>query len=98
MYKRQALLDLETSVNLLLFTEYERLELGELKPTKMVFQLANRLTRLPGGVVEDVLIRVGEFTYPVDFVVCETERVANDMMRLPFGDMTLEMNIFNMQR
>ena len=32
----RALLDLGASVNLIPFTEYERLGLGELKPTKMV--------------------------------------------------------------
>ena len=32
----RALLDLGASVNLIPFAEYERLELGELKPTKMV--------------------------------------------------------------
>jgi len=73
----RALLDLEASVNLIPFTKYERLELGELKPTKMVIQLADRLTRVPRGIVEDVLIRVGEFIYPVDFVVIETEKVSN---------------------
>ena len=31
-----ALLDLGTSVNLISFTKYERLRLGELKPTKIV--------------------------------------------------------------
>ena len=46
----RALLDLGASVNLLPFTEYERLELGDLKPTKMVIQLADRLTRLPRGM------------------------------------------------
>jgi len=119
----RALLDLEASVNLIPFTEYERLELGELKPTKMVIQLADRSTRVPRGIVEDVLIRVGKFIYPVDFIMIETEKVSNlakkvpvilghpflatsntlincrnGMMRLSFGYMTLELNIFNMQR
>jgi len=57
----RALLDLGASVNLIPFTEYERLGLGELKPTKMVIQLDDRSTRLPRGIVEDMLIRVGEF-------------------------------------
>jgi len=43
----------------------------------MVIQLADRSTRLPRGVVEDVLIRVGEFIYPMDFIVLETEKAAN---------------------
>jgi len=97
------------------------LGLGELKRIKMVIQLANRSPRLPKGIVEDVLIRVGEFIYPVDFVVIETEKVSNvvgrvptiigrrllvtanalincrnGMMRPSFGNMTLELNIFNM--
>ena len=71
----KALHDLGASVNLLPFTEYERLELGELKPTKMVIQLANRSTRLPRVMVEDVLIRLGEFYYPTGFVVLETKKV-----------------------
>jgi len=49
------------NVNLIPFIEYERLGLGELKPTKMVIQLADRLTRLPRDVVGNVLIRVDEY-------------------------------------
>jgi len=68
-------------------------------------------------IVENMLIRVGEFIYLVDFVVIETEKVStlasqvpvilehpflatanalNGMMRLSFGNMTVELNIFNM--
>jgi len=65
----RALLHLGASVNLLTFTEYGRIGLGELKPTKMVIVLADRSTRLSQGVVKDVLIRVAEFIYPMDFVV-----------------------------
>jgi len=71
----RALLDLWANVNLIPFTEYERQGLGELKPTKMIIRLADRSTRLPRGIVEDV--RVGEVIYPVDFVVIETATVSN---------------------
>jgi len=54
----RALLDLGASANLIPFIEYERLGLGELTPTKMFIQLADRSTRFPRGIVEDVLIRV----------------------------------------
>jgi len=49
----------------------------------MVIQLADRSTRLPRGVVEDVLIRVGEFNYPVDFIVMKTEKIANVANQIP---------------
>jgi len=35
------------------------------------------------GIVEDVLIRVGKFIYPVDFVVIESEKVANIASQVP---------------
>ena len=54
-----------------------------MKPTKMVIQLANRLTRVARGIVKDVLIRVGEFIYPVYFVVIETEKVSNLAGQVP---------------
>jgi len=65
----RALLDLGTNVNLIPLIEYERLELGGLKPTNMIIQLTDRLTRVPKGIVNDVLIRVDEFIYLEDFVV-----------------------------
>ena len=68
---------------MILFTDYERLALRELKPTKIVIQFADRSTRLPRGIVEDVLIRVGEFIYPVDFVVIETEKLPNISSQVP---------------
>ena len=51
--------------------------LGELKPTKVTLQLANRSIKVPKGMIEDVLIKVGEFVFPVDFIVLETQPVAN---------------------
>ena len=71
------------SVNLLLFTVYERLGLGELRPTKIVLQLADRSTRIPQDVVEDVLINVGEFIFPIDFVLLDTKRVPNVESHIP---------------
>jgi len=38
---------------------------------------------LPRGVVEDVLIRMGEFTYPLDFVVLKTKKIANVVNQTP---------------
>ena len=57
--------------------------LSELKPTKMVIQLTDRLNKLRRGQVEDVLIRMGEFIYPIDFIVLATERVANVASQIP---------------
>ena len=72
----KALLDLGASVNLLPYSVYKQLGLGELKPTSITLSLADRSIKIPKGIVEDVLIQVDKFYYPIDFVVLDTESVA----------------------
>ena len=50
----KALLDLGASVNLLPYSLYKKLGLGELKPTSITLSLANRSIKIPKGTVEDV--------------------------------------------
>ena len=73
----RTLLDLGASVNLLPYSVYFQLGLGlgELKPTSMTLQLADRLVKIPRGIVKDVLIKVDKFYFPVDFIVLDTELV-----------------------
>ena len=66
------LLDLGASVNLLPYSMYKQLVLGELKPTSITLSLADRSIKIPKGTVEDVRIQVDKFYYPVDFVVLDT--------------------------
>jgi hypothetical protein len=70
-------------------------------------------------IVEDVLVQVDKFIYPVDFIILDTQPIEacnsfpvilghpflatsnaliicrNGLMKLSFGNMTLEMNTFN---
>ena len=66
-----ALLDLEASVNLIPFSVYQKLGLCELKPTSITLQLADHSVREPRGIVEDVLMKIEQFYYPVDFIVLD---------------------------
>ena len=70
---QKALLDLGASVNLLPYSMYKQLGLGELKPTSITLSLADRSIKIPKGTMEDVLIQVDKFYYPVDFFVLDTE-------------------------
>ena len=63
----QALLDFGASVNLMPYSVYLHLGLGELKPTTMTLQLADRFVKILRGIVKDVLIKVDAFYFPVDF-------------------------------
>nr|CAN61491.1 hypothetical protein VITISV_001646 [Vitis vinifera] len=68
----KALLNLGASVNLLPYSVYKQLGLGELKPTSIVLSLADRSVKIPRGMIEDVLVQVDKFYYPMDFVVLDT--------------------------
>ena len=79
----KALLDLGASVNLLPYLMYKQLGLGELKPTSITLSLADRSVKIPKGTVEDVLIQVDKFYYPIDFVMLDTEPVAVEVNYVP---------------
>ena len=65
---KKALLDLGAIVNLLPYLVYKKIGLGELKPTTITLSLADRSMKIPKGIVEDVLVKVDKFYYPVDFI------------------------------
>ena len=52
----KALLDLGANVNLLPYSMYKQLGLGELNPITITLSLAGRSIKIPKGTVEDVLI------------------------------------------
>ena len=72
----KALLDPGASVNLLPYSMYRQLGLGEIKPISITLSLADMSIKIPKGTVEDILIQVDNFYYPVDFVLLGTEPVA----------------------
>jgi hypothetical protein len=115
----RALLNLGPSINLLPYSVYLQLGLGELKPTSKTLQLADRLVNIPWEIIEDVSIKVDKFYFPMDFIVLDTEPVQivrseipvilgrpflattnalinsrSGLMKISFGNMTVELNIF----
>ena len=79
----KALLDLGASINLLPYSVYKQLGLGELKPTNITLSLADRSVKIPKGIVEDVLVKVDKFYYLVDFVVLDTEPIESGPNHVP---------------
>ena len=49
------------------------LSLREITSTTMTLQMADMTLAHPEGILEDVLIKVGKFVFPVDFVVINIE-------------------------
>ena len=52
----EALLDLGASVDLMSYSIYKKLGLGELQPTQVELQLVDRSIKKTRGIIEDVLV------------------------------------------
>ena len=70
---KKALCDSRASINLMPLSVVKRLSLGELTPTAMTLRMADRTMAQPKGVLEDVLIKVGKFIFPMNFLVMNME-------------------------
>ncbi|XP_073123832.1 uncharacterized protein [Henckelia pumila] len=55
------------------FSVFRKLGMGEQKPTRVSLQLADISIKYPRGIIEDVLVKVDKFIFPVDFVVLDME-------------------------
>ncbi|XP_038904497.1 uncharacterized protein LOC120090869 [Benincasa hispida] len=69
----KALCDLRASINLMPLSLYRKVDIGEVQPTMISLQQVDRTLTYPRGVVEDVLVEVGDFIFPADFVVLDME-------------------------
>ncbi|CAN6554890.1 unnamed protein product [Malus baccata var. baccata] len=69
----QCMLDLGASINVMPYSIYASMNLGELKQDGVIIQLADRSNTYPKGVLEDVLVQVNHLIFPTDFYVLEME-------------------------
>lgn len=75
---KKALLDLGASVNILPGNLFDQHDLGTLEETDIILQLADKSTKIPRGVLSDVIVKVEDFYYPVDFLVLDTENTRKE--------------------
>ena len=67
------MLDLRASVSVMPLSIFNSLSLGPLQSTDVVIHMANKSVAYPTGFIEDVLVRVGELIFPVNFYVLDME-------------------------
>ena len=70
---KKALCDYGASINLMPLSVVQRLSLGELTPTTIKLQMADRSMAQLEGIMEDVLVKVGKFIFLVDFLIMQME-------------------------
>ncbi|XP_058784693.1 uncharacterized protein LOC131659532 [Vicia villosa] len=73
----KALYDLGVSVSLMPLSICEKLQSGELIPTRMSLQLANRSVKYPVGMLENIPVRICQFYIPTDFIIMDIHEDSN---------------------
>ncbi|GJT37753.1 DNA-directed DNA polymerase [Tanacetum coccineum] len=64
-------LDLGASINVMPRSIYEAMNVGKLKETGVIIQLADRFYAYPDGVLEDILVQVKDLVFLADFYVVD---------------------------
>ncbi|XP_060216400.1 uncharacterized protein LOC132643889 [Lycium barbarum] len=82
----RALCDNGSSINLMPLAIFKQSVLGMPRPTSMRLQMADKSIKKPVGVIDDVLVQVGKFMLPVDFVIlyCAVDKDIPIILGRPF--------------
>ncbi|XP_070017789.1 uncharacterized protein [Nicotiana sylvestris] len=82
----KALCDLGASINLMPYSVFKTLGIGQLRATVMSLKMADRTMKRPIGIIDDVLVWVDKFILPADFVIldCEVHYEVQIILGRPF--------------
>ncbi|KAG8493504.1 hypothetical protein CXB51_010865 [Gossypium anomalum] len=103
---KNALADLGASINVMPYKIFKQLGLGKRKQTRMSIQLADKTIRFPRGIIEDILVKIDKFIFPIDFVILDIEEdsevplilgrpflaAARTIIDVGTGELTLRVN------
>ncbi|XP_070019911.1 uncharacterized protein [Nicotiana sylvestris] len=82
----RALCDNGASINLMPLAIYKQAGLGMPRPTSMRLQMPDRSIKRPVGIVDDVLVKMGKFHLPANFVIldCAVDKEIPIILGRPF--------------
>ncbi|XP_070007271.1 uncharacterized protein [Nicotiana sylvestris] len=82
----KALCYLGASINLMPYSVFKNLGIGQPRATLMRLQMVDRTMKRPLGIIDDVLVRVDKFILLADFVIldCEVDYEVPIILERPF--------------
>ena len=78
----RSLLDTGASINILPKVVFDRHHIGELQPFLVDLCLADGSVRKPHGLVEDVIVRIEDYYFPVDYLAVDM-KMTTDLSQAP---------------
>ncbi|GKA48103.1 retrovirus-related pol polyprotein from transposon TNT 1-94 [Tanacetum coccineum] len=100
VYFDKALIDLGASVSVMPFSTYINIGLGVLSHTRLTIELADRTIKQPGGIAKNVLVRIGKFVFPIDFIILDIPKDDDVplILRRPFlSTAHVKINVFKIK-
>lgn len=76
----KAMCDLGESINIMILSVFNTLRLGKPRSSNVILYFADRSRVDLEGIIEDVLIKVGNIVIPIKFIILEYEE--NDKFKL----------------
>ncbi|XP_025677619.1 uncharacterized protein [Arachis hypogaea] len=98
MTLERVLCDLGASINLMPLSMMKKLAIKEVKQTRMSLQMADRSLKIPNGVVENFLVKVGKFISPADFVILDIEEEGHNSIILGRPFLAITKAIINVEK
>ncbi|KAG8503633.1 hypothetical protein CXB51_001807 [Gossypium anomalum] len=83
---KNALAYLGASINVMPYKMFKQLGLRKPKQTRMSIQLADKTIRFPKGIIEEVIVKIDKFIFPVDFVVLDMDEDRDNTITLQARD------------
>ncbi|XP_016172996.1 uncharacterized protein LOC107615448 [Arachis ipaensis] len=95
---KTVLCDRGAGINLMPLSLMKKLQIQEIKPTRICLQIADCSVKFPLGVVEEMLVRVGPFTFLMDFVILDIEEDKNASNILGRSFLAIGRTIIDVQK
>ncbi|XP_031273838.1 uncharacterized protein LOC116132326 [Pistacia vera] len=86
------------SINLMPLSVFRKLRLGEPRATTVSLQLAYRSIKYLRGIMEDMLVKVDKFIFPVDFLVLDMEEDVEILFILGQPFLAIGKTLIDVQR
>ncbi|GJU22868.1 oligopeptide transporter [Tanacetum coccineum] len=99
-FRTSALADLGASINIMPFSMFKRLQIENLQPPNMMVEMVDITMKAPRGIIENILVQIDKFIFPVNFIIMD--KVEDPNVPLILGRPLLatayaQIDVFNKQ-
>nr|GEY13061.1 putative reverse transcriptase domain-containing protein [Tanacetum cinerariifolium] len=82
-------------VNVMPKNTFKHLRLAKLRNTNMLVEMADMTKKAPLGIIENILVRINKFLFPLDFIIIDKTANETTILGMPFlATIHAEIDVF----